>query len=159
MQLQAIFKNTERSHDKVVLGVSTSIHSHFQHLATTFVFQFATNRASRFTTWIKSFFVKEFQKGLRTSPFSDSLALRKPASMEEIKAKVEKHIEVERIWLTNSKRALKDLRGDHISNGELIIGHVLHSFKGGQVPNPKESLSHVFAGCSSTYEEIIEPIA
>ncbi|RDX92454.1 hypothetical protein CR513_25421, partial [Mucuna pruriens] len=32
----------------------------------------------------KKFFVKAFQKGLRVGQFSDSLALRKPESMEEI---------------------------------------------------------------------------
>ncbi|RDX90310.1 hypothetical protein CR513_27839, partial [Mucuna pruriens] len=37
-----------------------------------------------------------FQKGLRASQFNDSLALRKPVSMEEIRTRVEKHIEVEK---------------------------------------------------------------
>ncbi|RDX98076.1 hypothetical protein CR513_19057, partial [Mucuna pruriens] len=40
-------------------------------------------------------FVKAFQKGLRAGQFSDSLALRKPLSMKEIRSRVEKHIEVE----------------------------------------------------------------
>ncbi|RDX82657.1 hypothetical protein CR513_36523, partial [Mucuna pruriens] len=44
----------------------------------------------------QKFFVKAFQKGLRAGPFSDVLALRRPASMEEIKVRVEKHIEVEK---------------------------------------------------------------
>ncbi|RDX88588.1 hypothetical protein CR513_29803, partial [Mucuna pruriens] len=43
----------------------------------------------------QKFFVKAFQKGLRAGPFSDALALRKPASMEEIHARAEKHVEVE----------------------------------------------------------------
>ncbi|RDX77434.1 hypothetical protein CR513_42449, partial [Mucuna pruriens] len=43
----------------------------------------------------QKFFVKAFQKGLRAGPFSDALALRRPANMEEIRARAEKHIEVE----------------------------------------------------------------
>ncbi|RDX97992.1 hypothetical protein CR513_19163, partial [Mucuna pruriens] len=42
----------------------------------------------------QKFFVKAFQKGLRVGQFSDSLALRRPLSMEEIRARTEKHIEV-----------------------------------------------------------------
>ncbi|RDX80481.1 hypothetical protein CR513_38962, partial [Mucuna pruriens] len=41
------------------------------------------------------FFVKAFQKGLRVEQFSDSLALRCPSNMSKIRARVEKHIEVE----------------------------------------------------------------
>ncbi|RDY08897.1 Pro-Pol polyprotein, partial [Mucuna pruriens] len=33
------------------------------------------------------FFIKVFQKGLRASPFSDSLALKRPSSMDEIRAR------------------------------------------------------------------------
>ncbi|RDX92744.1 hypothetical protein CR513_25083, partial [Mucuna pruriens] len=40
-------------------------------------------------------FVKAFQKGLSAGQFSNSLALRKPQSMKEIRARAEKHIEVE----------------------------------------------------------------
>ncbi|RDX87783.1 hypothetical protein CR513_30703, partial [Mucuna pruriens] len=43
----------------------------------------------------QKFFIKTFQKGLRASPFSDSLALKRPNSMDEIRARAEKHIEVE----------------------------------------------------------------
>ncbi|RDX93645.1 hypothetical protein CR513_24064, partial [Mucuna pruriens] len=43
----------------------------------------------------KKFFMKAFQKGLRVGQLSDSLTLRKPLSMEEIRTQVEKHIEVE----------------------------------------------------------------
>ncbi|RDY05580.1 hypothetical protein CR513_10568, partial [Mucuna pruriens] len=43
----------------------------------------------------QKFFIKAFQKGLRAGQFSDSLALRRPQSMEEIRAQAEKHIEVE----------------------------------------------------------------
>ncbi|RDX88256.1 hypothetical protein CR513_30179, partial [Mucuna pruriens] len=43
----------------------------------------------------QKFFVKAFQKGLRARLFSDALALKKPASMEEIRARAEKHVEVE----------------------------------------------------------------
>ncbi|RDX68785.1 Retrovirus-related Pol polyprotein from transposon 17.6, partial [Mucuna pruriens] len=43
----------------------------------------------------QNFFVKAFQKGLRAGPFNDALALRQPASMEEIRVRAEKHIEVE----------------------------------------------------------------
>ncbi|RDY13678.1 hypothetical protein CR513_01364, partial [Mucuna pruriens] len=43
----------------------------------------------------QKFFVKAFQKGLRVGPFSDALALQKPANMEEIRLRAEKHIEME----------------------------------------------------------------
>ncbi|RDX61758.1 hypothetical protein CR513_59984, partial [Mucuna pruriens] len=43
----------------------------------------------------QKFFMKAFQKGLRVNPFSDALALRRPSSMEEIRARAEKHIKVE----------------------------------------------------------------
>ncbi|RDX97000.1 hypothetical protein CR513_20277, partial [Mucuna pruriens] len=43
----------------------------------------------------QKFFVKAFQKGLRAGPFSDALALRKPVNMEEIRARAEKHVEME----------------------------------------------------------------
>ncbi|RDX64827.1 Tf2-9, partial [Mucuna pruriens] len=43
----------------------------------------------------QKFFIKAFQKGLRASPFSDSLALKQPNSMAEIRTRAEKHIEVE----------------------------------------------------------------
>ncbi|RDX83778.1 hypothetical protein CR513_35280, partial [Mucuna pruriens] len=43
----------------------------------------------------QTIFVKAFQKGLRADLFSDVLALRRPASMEEIRVRAEKHIEVE----------------------------------------------------------------
>ncbi|RDY09049.1 hypothetical protein CR513_06652, partial [Mucuna pruriens] len=43
----------------------------------------------------QKFFIKAFQKGLRASPFSDSLALKRPNSMDEIRARTKKHIEVE----------------------------------------------------------------
>ncbi|RDX90594.1 hypothetical protein CR513_27521, partial [Mucuna pruriens] len=40
------------------------------------------------------FFVKAFQKGLYVGQFSDSVVLRRPSDMEEIRAWTEKHIEV-----------------------------------------------------------------
>ncbi|RDX65198.1 hypothetical protein CR513_56161, partial [Mucuna pruriens] len=43
----------------------------------------------------QKFFVKAFQKGLRARPFSDALALRRPINMEEIRARAEKHVEME----------------------------------------------------------------
>ncbi|RDX73390.1 Retrovirus-related Pol polyprotein, partial [Mucuna pruriens] len=101
-----------------------SIHT-FSDLARLFLSQFAANKAkkmevadlfdikqargeslkgylARFNTATvrvndpdQKFFVKAFQKGLRVGPFSDALALRRPASMEEIRMRAEKHIEVE----------------------------------------------------------------
>ncbi|RDX60970.1 hypothetical protein CR513_60843, partial [Mucuna pruriens] len=101
-----------------------SIHT-FSDLARLFLSQFAANKAkkmevadlfvikqargeslkgylARFNTATvrvndpdQKFFVKAFQKGLRIGPFSDALALRRPASMEEIRMRAEKHIEVE----------------------------------------------------------------
>ncbi|RDX96121.1 hypothetical protein CR513_21268, partial [Mucuna pruriens] len=51
------------------------------------------------TVWVNDpdpkFFIKAFQKGLRASLFSDSLALKRPSSMAKIRVRAEKHIEVE----------------------------------------------------------------
>ncbi|RDX97029.1 hypothetical protein CR513_20247, partial [Mucuna pruriens] len=55
-------------------------------LATPFASQFAANKAKH---------LEAFQKGLRVGQFSDSLELRNPLSMEEIRTRAEKHIEVE----------------------------------------------------------------
>ncbi|RDX64133.1 hypothetical protein CR513_57344, partial [Mucuna pruriens] len=41
----------------------------------------------------QKFFVKAFQKELRASPFSDSLALSRLASMTEIRARAKKQVE------------------------------------------------------------------
>ncbi|RDX72942.1 hypothetical protein CR513_47524, partial [Mucuna pruriens] len=43
----------------------------------------------------QKFFVKVFQKGLQAGPFNESLALSRPASMTEIRARAEKHVEAE----------------------------------------------------------------
>ncbi|RDY04806.1 hypothetical protein CR513_11441, partial [Mucuna pruriens] len=97
----------------------------FSDLANSFVSQFAAHRVKRlemsnlfdikqdreeslksFLAWFNNatirvddpdqkFFVKAFQKGLRVGPFNDALALRRPVSMEEIRAHAEKHIKVE----------------------------------------------------------------
>ncbi|RDY01551.1 hypothetical protein CR513_15107, partial [Mucuna pruriens] len=55
----------------------------FKDLANSFVSQFVANK------------VKKLEKGLRAGPFSDTLALKKPISMEEIRARVKKHVEME----------------------------------------------------------------
>ncbi|RDX90526.1 hypothetical protein CR513_27597, partial [Mucuna pruriens] len=51
------------------------------------------------TVWVndpdQKFSVKAFQKGLKVGPFSDALALQKSVSMEEIRVRVEKHVEME----------------------------------------------------------------
>ncbi|RDX70757.1 hypothetical protein CR513_49966, partial [Mucuna pruriens] len=49
----------------------------------------------RVNDYDQKFFVKAFKKGLRIWPFSDALALQKPMSMEEIRVRSEKHIEME----------------------------------------------------------------
>ncbi|RDX82671.1 hypothetical protein CR513_36511, partial [Mucuna pruriens] len=96
----------------------------FNNLARSFVSQFVANKVKRlevadlfdikqargeslkgYLAWFnnatvrvnnpdQNFFVKAFQKGLRAGPFKDALALRRPASMEEIRVRAEKHIEV-----------------------------------------------------------------
>ncbi|RDX65278.1 hypothetical protein CR513_56080, partial [Mucuna pruriens] len=90
-----------------------SIHT-FNNLVTIFVSQFAANRAKRLedknlkkylvrfnsaTVQVndpdQKFFVKAFQKGMRTRQFSDYFALRHQFSMSEIKARVEKHAKAE----------------------------------------------------------------
>ncbi|RDX67239.1 hypothetical protein CR513_53913, partial [Mucuna pruriens] len=53
------------------------------------------NTTVRINDLDKKFFVKALQKWLRAGQFSDALALRRPNSMREIRARVEKHIEVE----------------------------------------------------------------
>ncbi|RDX78209.1 hypothetical protein CR513_41544, partial [Mucuna pruriens] len=44
---------------------------------------------------LEKFFVKAFHKGLRVGQFSDSIILRRPASIGEIRTQTEKHIEAE----------------------------------------------------------------
>ncbi|RDX58414.1 hypothetical protein CR513_62271, partial [Mucuna pruriens] len=58
----------------------------------------------------QKFFVKAFQKGLRTGPFSDALALRKPTNMEEIRARAEKHVEMEEDQLERRRSERKTER-------------------------------------------------
>ncbi|RDY00628.1 hypothetical protein CR513_16166, partial [Mucuna pruriens] len=62
----------------------------------------------------QKFFVKAFQKGLRAGSFSDSLALTKLVSIEEIRARDEKHVEAEEDkedWLTTKKKATQGPQG------------------------------------------------
>ncbi|RDX60862.1 hypothetical protein CR513_60965, partial [Mucuna pruriens] len=64
------------------------------------------------------FFVKAFHKGLRASPFSDSLALKRPISMEEIQMRAEKHVEAkedqaERLEEERSRNGGDDSRTPH----------------------------------------------
>ncbi|RDX69002.1 hypothetical protein CR513_51941, partial [Mucuna pruriens] len=62
----------------------------------------------------QKFFVKAFSKGLRAGPFSDALALRKPVNMEEIRARAEKHVEMEEDqyerWRSERKAKRKEVR-------------------------------------------------
>ncbi|RDX77001.1 hypothetical protein CR513_42942, partial [Mucuna pruriens] len=87
----------------------------FNDLASAFASQFVANKAKRqakgeslknylarfnnVTVRVndpnQKFFVKAFQKGLKASPFNDSLVLRRPTSMEEIRMRIEKHMEAE----------------------------------------------------------------
>ncbi|RDY01231.1 hypothetical protein CR513_15469, partial [Mucuna pruriens] len=97
----------------------------FNDLASVFVSQFAANKVKRLEVAdlfdikqaggesLKSYlarfnnatvrvndpdqniFIKAFQKGLKASSFSDSLALRRPTNMDEIRVRAEKHVEVE----------------------------------------------------------------
>ncbi|RDY13848.1 hypothetical protein CR513_01170, partial [Mucuna pruriens] len=79
----------------------------FGDLTTSFASQFAVNTTKRLevadlfdikqnkTETLKSYLPALTTSRLRACQFSDSLALRKPQSMEGIKARAEKHIEVE----------------------------------------------------------------
>ncbi|RDX88000.1 hypothetical protein CR513_30460, partial [Mucuna pruriens] len=78
----------------------------FSDLADSFVSQFVANRVKRLEV-DDLFNIK--QKGLRASPFSDALALRRPSSMEEIRARAKKHIEVEE----DQTERLEAERDDH----------------------------------------------
>ncbi|RDX78624.1 hypothetical protein CR513_41076, partial [Mucuna pruriens] len=60
----------------------------------------------------QKFFVKAFQKGLRASPFSDSLALRRSVSMEEIRMRTEKHVEAEEDQAERLEEERSRNRGD-----------------------------------------------
>ncbi|RDX85066.1 hypothetical protein CR513_33787, partial [Mucuna pruriens] len=91
----------------------------FSELAGSFVSQFAANKVKRLEVAnlfdikqakdesLKSYLAR-FNKatvqvddpdqkffGLKASPFSDALALRRPSSMDEIQAQAEKHVEME----------------------------------------------------------------
>ncbi|RDX75742.1 hypothetical protein CR513_44345, partial [Mucuna pruriens] len=86
----------------------------FGDLATSSTFQFTTNKTKclevvdlfdikqskgetlkNYLARFNNSTVKAFQRGLRIGQFSDSFTLRKPLTMEEIRAWTEKHIEVE----------------------------------------------------------------
>ncbi|RDX66015.1 hypothetical protein CR513_55266, partial [Mucuna pruriens] len=86
----------------------------FSDLVVAFESQFATNKAkcmevaylfdikqakietlNRYLARFNGATIQAFQKGLRTGPFSDSLALSRPSSMTEIRTWVEKHAEKE----------------------------------------------------------------
>ncbi|RDX72508.1 hypothetical protein CR513_48006, partial [Mucuna pruriens] len=110
----------------------------FKYLVGSFISQFAANRVKRLevadlfdikqakdeslksylarfnnaTVWVndpnQKFFMKSFQKGLRVGKFNDALALRKPISMEEIRARAEKHIEAKEDqvkWLETERQS------------------------------------------------------
>ncbi|RDY00529.1 hypothetical protein CR513_16284, partial [Mucuna pruriens] len=62
-------------------------------------------------------FIKTFQKGLKASPFSDSLALRRPTSMDEIRVRVEKHVEAEE---DQAERMKEELSQNKKNNGRVI---------------------------------------
>ncbi|RDX93751.1 hypothetical protein CR513_23945, partial [Mucuna pruriens] len=82
----------------------------FSDLASSFVSQFAANKVKKLEVTdlfnikqargesLKSYlfyFNNATVRGLRVGPFSDAMALRRSSSMEEIRARVEKHVEVE----------------------------------------------------------------
>ncbi|RDY02806.1 hypothetical protein CR513_13699, partial [Mucuna pruriens] len=81
----------------------------FKDLVGSFVSQFAANKVKKLDV-ADLFDIKQTEgeslksylacfnnaiKGLRAGPFSDALALRKPVNMEEIRARAEKHVEME----------------------------------------------------------------
>ncbi|RDX82515.1 hypothetical protein CR513_36686, partial [Mucuna pruriens] len=70
----------------------------------------------------QKFFVKAFQKGLRVGPFSD--ALQKPTSMEEIRVRAEKHVEMEesRFEKREAKHLSKEGRPRPARERSLLIG-------------------------------------
>ncbi|RDX69355.1 hypothetical protein CR513_51539, partial [Mucuna pruriens] len=72
----------------------------------------------------QKFFVKAFQKGLRVGPFSDALALYKPTSMEEIRVRAEKHVEMEesRFEKRETEHLSRDGRPRPIRQRPLLIG-------------------------------------
>ncbi|RDY12853.1 hypothetical protein CR513_02280, partial [Mucuna pruriens] len=78
------------------LGLPPLFVTSFADLATTFESRFAFNTAMvQVDDPDQKFFVKAFQKGLQASPFSDSLALSRLASMTKIRVQAKKHVEVE----------------------------------------------------------------
>ncbi|RDX86210.1 hypothetical protein CR513_32485, partial [Mucuna pruriens] len=89
--------------------ISKNFRESFNDLAASFVSQFTANKVKRLEVAnlfdirkakdesLKSYLTRfnnaTVQKGLRAGQFSDTLALRRPLSMEEIRVHVEKHIE------------------------------------------------------------------
>ncbi|RDX84750.1 hypothetical protein CR513_34150, partial [Mucuna pruriens] len=86
----------------------------FKDLATSFASKFAANKTKRlevtdlfdirqakgktfksYLAWFNNATVRAFQKGLRAGQFSNSLVLRRPLSMVEIRTRAKKHIDVE----------------------------------------------------------------
>ncbi|RDX92430.1 hypothetical protein CR513_25449, partial [Mucuna pruriens] len=72
----------------------------------------------------QKFFVKAFQKGLRVGPFNDALALQKPTSMEEIRVKAKKHVEMEesRFEKREAEHLSRDGRPRPTKQRPLLIG-------------------------------------
>ncbi|RDX68991.1 hypothetical protein CR513_51956, partial [Mucuna pruriens] len=83
-------------------GLPSRIIYTFNDLATCFVSQFATNKVKKLevaylfdSKQMKGENLKRYLICFNKAMFSDSLALRRSTSMEEIRARVEKHIDVE----------------------------------------------------------------
>ncbi|RDX66494.1 hypothetical protein CR513_54736, partial [Mucuna pruriens] len=96
----------------------------FSDLASAFASQFAANKSARFNNATvrvndpdKIFFIKSFQKGLKASPSSDSLALRRPTSMDEIRVRSEKHVEAEE---DQAERMEEERSQNKKNNGRVI---------------------------------------
>ncbi|RDX69749.1 hypothetical protein CR513_51094, partial [Mucuna pruriens] len=103
----------------------------FNDLASAFASQFAANKVKRLEVAdlfdikqaagesLKSYLAR-FSNAtvrLKASPFSDSLALRRPTSMDEIRVRAEKHVEAEE---DQAERMEEERSQNKKSNGRMI---------------------------------------
>ncbi|RDY11505.1 hypothetical protein CR513_03821, partial [Mucuna pruriens] len=97
-KLQALPQHIKGSGDVMVFRPASTLRNVIpnktKHLEVTDLFDIKQSRTETLKQCLAHFSAAMVQ-GLRASPFSDSLILSRPASMTEIRARVEKHVEVE----------------------------------------------------------------
>ncbi|RDX68885.1 hypothetical protein CR513_52080, partial [Mucuna pruriens] len=125
----------------------------FNDLVGSFILQFAANKVKQVEVAdlfnikqakgesLKSYLARfnNATKGLRADQFSDALALRRPSSMEEIRACTKKHIEVEEDqadWLEVERQPLRQRQSRLGTQGGQQKGEAKHPVQARPRDNP-----------------------